>query len=381
MGTLKMSPGAFVLVFAVNFFWCSGDTTMLENRTTSYEREKIKKSVLLLNLKAETLNYVKTVDTMADFLKSFEDPEKLKGADVSMSLQMTHSGRDGYSDDTAQIPSPTELNNSNRHISSTNAIDVLGARIDNITEQMQTVNNRLRTIDVKLNEAITGNSQTHRMIEALNTTVQVELSRTTLQCKKNDKTDVPERTTVRLGQDKLALCDTKTDGGGWIIIQRRVFGDVNFTRGWNAYKHGFGSMIGDFWLGNDWISNLTFMGYNELRIDMTQKGKEYYAHYDHFKVDNEAESYTINVTSFSGNVKDYLNPHIGMRFSTIDRDNDRYSGDCAGLCKGGWWYNSCRTSALNGVWGTTDLTTGIVWSELSSDGDIADSVEMKVRQV
>ncbi|XP_059160789.1 angiopoietin-related protein 7-like isoform X3 [Physella acuta] len=368
----------------------TGDTGMLENRTTSYEREKIKKSVLLMNLKAQTLNYVKSVDTMADFLKSFEDPEKLKGADVSMSLQMSHSGRDGYSDDTAQIPSSTELNNSNKHISSTNAIDVVDAKINNITEHMQTVNDRFGAIDVKLNEAISGNNQINSMIEALNTTVQEMkndynvnpvLSRISLQCKKNDKTDVPERTTVRLGQDKLALCDTKTDGGGWIIIQRRVFGDVNFTRGWNAYKHGFGSMIGDFWLGNDWISNLTFMGYNELRIDMTQKGKEYYAHYDHFKVDNEAESYTINVTSFSGNVKDYLNPHIGMRFSTIDRDNDRYSGDCAGLCKGGWWYNSCRTSALNGVWGTTDLTTGIVWSELSSDGDIADSVEMKVRQV
>ncbi|XP_059160808.1 fibroleukin-like isoform X1 [Physella acuta] len=488
----------------------TGDTGMLENRTTSYEREKIKKSVLLMNLKAETLNYVKTVDTMYDFLKSFEDPEKLKDADVSMSLQMSHSDRDWYSDDTAQIPSSTELNNSNKHISSNNATDMLDAKINNITQQMQTVNNRLRAIDVvdakinnitqqmqtvnnrlraidvvdvkinnitqqmqtvdnklraidvvdvkinnitqqmqtvnnrlraidvvdvkinkitqqmqtvndklraidvvdvkinnitqqmqtvndklraidvKLNEAITRNNQTNRMIEALNTTVQESkktynmnplLSRTTLQCKKNDKTDVPERTTVRLGQDKLALCDTKTDGGGWIIFQRRVLGDVNFTRDWNAYKHGFGSLVGDFWLGNDWISNLTMMGYNELRIDMTRKGIKYYAHYDHFKVDNEAASYKIYMSSFSGNVKDKLSYHHAMKFSTFDRDNDWLSENCAGTFKGGWWFRDCREAALNGVWGTAETTTGIFWYELSSDGYIVDSVEMKVRQV
>ncbi|XP_059160740.1 fibrinogen-like protein A [Physella acuta] len=270
------------------------------------------------------------------------------------------------------------------------AIDVVDAKINNITEEMQTVNDRLRAIDVKLNESITSNNHTNRMIEALNTTVQemknnynmnYVLLWTTLQCKKNDKTDVPERKTVRLGLDKLALCDTKTDGGGWIIFQRRVLGDVNFTRDWNAYKHGFGSMIGDFWLGNDWISNLTSMGYNELRIDMTQKGKKYYAHFGYFKVENEAVSYKINVTSFSGNVIDRLSYHHGMKFSTIDRDNDLYNGDCAGVCKGGWWYKECNYVGLNGVWGTNDTETGLYWYQLSSDGSIADSVEMKVRQV
>ncbi|XP_059167557.1 angiopoietin-related protein 7-like [Physella acuta] len=439
----------------------TGDMAMLENRTTSYEREKIKKSVLLMNLKAETLNYVKTVDTMADFLKSFEDPEKLKGADMSMSLQMSHSARDGYSDDTAQIPSSTELNNSNRHISSTNAIDVLGARINNITEhmqtvnariraidvvgakinnitehmqtvndklraidvvdakinnitehmqtvndklraievvdakinnftqQMRTVNDRLRTIDVNLNESLTRNNQTKLMKEALNTTVQEMkneydrnpvFTRTILQCKKNNNTNVPERTLLKLDKDKLTLCDTKSDGGGWIIIQRRVLGDVNFTRDWNDYKNGFGSVIGDFWLGNDWISNLTMMGYNELRIDMTQKGIKYYAHYDHFKVDNEAALYKINISSFSGNVLDKLNYHHGMKFSTIDRDNDLYSEHCAErYCKGGWWYNNCEFVNLNGVWGSRDDNAGINWDNLSGDGFTVDTVEMKIR--
>ena len=32
-------------------------------------------------------------------------------------------------------------------------------------------------------------------------------------------------------------------GKGWIIIQRRVDGKTNFTRGWNDYKNGFGTVI------------------------------------------------------------------------------------------------------------------------------------------
>lgn len=39
-----------------------------------------------------------------------------------------------------------------------------------------------------------------------------------------------------------------------------------------------------------------------------------------------------------------------MPFSTIDRDNDGYSGSCADQMRGGWWYNSCSTSNLNGIY-------------------------------
>ena len=35
-------------------------------------------------------------------------------------------------------------------------------------------------------------------------------------------------------------CDQETDGGGWIMYQRRVDGTLNFTRNWEAYKHMFG---------------------------------------------------------------------------------------------------------------------------------------------
>ncbi|BFZ25721.1 hypothetical protein BsWGS_28760 [Bradybaena similaris] len=73
---------------------------------------------------------------------------------------------------------------------------------------------------------------------------------------------------IHLWNNVEALCDTRTDGGGWIIFQRRTKGDVSFYRNWVEYKNGFGNADTDYWLGNDGISNLTSLGYNELRVDL-----------------------------------------------------------------------------------------------------------------
>ncbi|KAL2781003.1 fibrinogen beta chain isoform 8 preproprotein [Daubentonia madagascariensis] len=90
-------------------------------------------------------------------------------------------------------------------------------------------------------------------------------------------------------------CDMNTDNGGWTVIQNRQDGSVDFGRKWDPYKQGFGNIAtntdgkkycglpGEYWLGNDKISQLTSMGPTELLIEMEDwKGDKVKAHYGGF---------------------------------------------------------------------------------------------------
>ncbi|XP_059175817.1 ryncolin-1-like, partial [Physella acuta] len=125
-------------------------------------------------------------------------------------------------------------------------------------------------------------------------------------------------------------------------------------------------------------------GYNELRFDMKYKGKDYYAVYIGFKVENETSKYKMNYTSFSGgNVKDQFSVHNGKKFTTIDSDNDEWSGgNCAvDWSRGGWWYYNCHRVNVNGEWASRVEYKGIHWSSITAWSDSLDFVEMKLRQM
>lgn len=47
---------------------------------------------------------------------------------------------------------------------------------------------------------------------------------------------------------------------GWTVVQRRTNGTVDFYRGWDDYRNGFGDLRGEFWLGNEKIHQLTNQG-------------------------------------------------------------------------------------------------------------------------
>ncbi|CAG5126895.1 unnamed protein product, partial [Candidula unifasciata] len=176
-----------------------------------------------------------------------------------------------------------------------------------------------------------------------------------------------------------ALCDTESDGGGWIVLQRRVRGDVDFYKGWADYKRGFGTPDTDFWIGNDNIHDLTSQGYNEFRVDFVHSNSEYFAQYTNFTVGDELSGYLIRIGGYSGNVFDAMNYHNGYKFSTFDRDNDLSGSSCAVLFHGAWWYNACQYSNLNGAWAVAG-TTGISWRFSVNDSLMNLSfTEIKVR--
>ncbi|KAK3761849.1 hypothetical protein RRG08_048207, partial [Elysia crispata] len=180
------------------------------------------------------------------------------------------------------------------------------------------------------------------------------------------------------------LCDTKTLGGGWIIIQRRVTGDMDFYRDWTDYKNGFGAATGDFWLGNDDIHNLTDKHPYELRIDFRAKGQELFAQYTSFRIEAESDNYRLRLGSYVGTIGEKsgkgLSYHNNHQFSTFDRDNDDNPGRrCAIEFHGAWWYRSCLESNLNGKWGVTGWT-GLSWGTGSGLTDCT-FTEMKIRRI
>jgi len=141
----------------------------------------------------------------------------------------------------------------------------------------------------------------------------------------------------------------RTDGGGWTVFQRRQDGSVDFYRGWNDYKAGFGQLTAEFWLGNDKIHRLTASRPSSLRVELEDwRGVKVYAKYGKFNIGDELAQYRLEVGSYSGTAGDSLAEHNNMAFSTKDRDNDRDSSHCAVGHTGAWWYSACYYSNLNG---------------------------------
>ncbi|KAI8747774.1 BgiBFREP12.6 [Biomphalaria glabrata] len=190
------------------------------------------------------------------------------------------------------------------------------------------------------------------------------------------------RVIVKLISGLKVMCDTKTDGGGWIIFQRRINGKVDFYRGWKEYRDGFGDYsIGEFYLGNENIFKLTSTGQYDLRIDLESNNTKYFALYKDFKILNETEKYKLKIGSYSGNAGDDLSRHNNMFFSTFDRDNDANSGlNCAEYSSGAWWYAGCHDSNLNGQWGLTSSNKGMNWYQLTRYSNSVSFSEMKIRE-
>ncbi|XP_067825690.1 tenascin isoform X7 [Heptranchias perlo] len=174
-------------------------------------------------------------------------------------------------------------------------------------------------------------------------------------------------------------CDMTTDGGGWMVFQRRENGNVDFFRNWKNYTNGFGNLTDEFWLGLENLHKITSQGHYQLRVDFRDEGDSAYALYDRFLITDSRSRYKLHVGAYSGTAGDSLTYHHGRPFSTRDRDNDVAVTNCALSYKGAWWYKNCHRVNLNGKYGIQSHSQGVNWYHWKGHEHSIEFVEMKLR--
>ncbi|XP_071218050.1 tenascin-N-like isoform X1 [Salvelinus alpinus] len=177
-------------------------------------------------------------------------------------------------------------------------------------------------------------------------------------------------------------CDMDTDGGGWVVFQRRNNGQMDFMKRWRQYMAGFGNMTDEFWLGLDNIYELTNTPTQyELRVDLGVGSEKAYAVYDNFKIAPAKQKFKLTIGEYSGTAGDAMNYHQGRPFSTVDNDNDIALGNCALTHRGAWWYKNCHLANLNGKFGDNRHSMGVNWEPWKGHLMSLDFTEMKIRPV
>ena len=63
-----------------------------------------------------------------------------------------------------------------------------------------------------------------------------------------------------------------------------------------------------------------------------------------------------------------MKAHDGYKFTTYDRDSDKWdAGNCAKERRGAWWYHKCTDSNLNGYYDTfqgKDYHYSLAWDPM-----------------
>ena len=140
---------------------------------------------------------------------------------------------------------------------------------------------------------------------------------------------------------RTVYCDQETDGGGWTVFFRNAYGLTHFKREWYDFKRGFGNAEKDFWLGNDFMHNVTQL-YNSYRTRTVElfvivgaaNNESYFAMYNHFAIFSESMSYTLLVSDFfKGSMSDSFSSHNNTKFATRDKDPLKCARDGYG-----WWF-------------------------------------------
>ncbi|XP_066936202.1 ficolin-2-like [Clytia hemisphaerica] len=193
---------------------------------------------------------------------------------------------------------------------------------------------------------------------------------------------------LTVGEEKEVFCDMT--GGGWTMIQRRLNGDIDFNRGWQSYKEGFGDVNGDFWIGLETIREMSVLlnntliriqgeSFNEDRRFIIAKG---------FYIEDEQKKYKLHAGTMINDEWDIGHDwtyHGGSMFTTRDDDNDKKGGsNCAQKYPCAWWYVNCYALNANRAPAKQQQTTyadGISWPAWLGDFQSLKTINMAIKKM
>ncbi|XP_071970148.1 fibrinogen-like protein 1 [Engystomops pustulosus] len=169
----------------------------------------------------------------------------------------------------------------------------------------------------------------------------------------------------------LVYCEMSKDGGRTLIQRHDGTDGLSFMRTWEEYENGFGELQGEHWLGLRYIYDLTHQTGRPAKLHIRLgdfNDQEAYAEYNPFSIGNEKSFYNLLPGDYSGTAGDAFlgdaevpgSNEYSSPFSTSDAVHDScypncQVGDimkdsCSEIFQGGWWYNSCGSANLNGLW-------------------------------
>ncbi|XP_064536686.1 fibrinogen-like protein 1 [Drosophila montana] len=186
-------------------------------------------------------------------------------------------------------------------------------------------------------------------------------------------------------------CDARFAGSGWLVIQRRMDGSVNFFRNWSDYQVGFGALNGEFFIGLEKLHRLTALQPYELYVHLEDfEGEIRYAHYDNFSIGSEKTFYELSsLGRYTGNAGNSMGLNVLQKFSTLDSDNDSWlEGSCARRYHSAWWYAACAAFCNpNGKYykrrqlSTSSRGKGIIWQHWHGFEETLKFIQLMIRPI
>ncbi|CAH1792764.1 unnamed protein product, partial [Owenia fusiformis] len=111
----------------------------------------------------------------------------------------------------------------------------------------------------------------------------------------NGQSDGVHNITTSTGRWFLAKCEA-----GWLILAYRYDGSVDFNLEWAAYKHGFGDVKKEHFVGLDNIVSVLQQKRYKVRFELTTwENETRYAEYNTFNISDETDKYRLTIDSYS----------------------------------------------------------------------------------